>query len=324
MYPMIKDGVSLGTFSYEGSKDTHYYVENAKGEMFEVGKSLYNSLLEADGTKPLNLPHEGRMLIPDLRRDDIIQTSRFVHCKGVLNRFILFPVKSKDYSSNKLLHAFNVFLPILAAIMLIITICLIKYDGSRSGHGFSWPIYFVLVFVSIAVHEIGHAVAGLCNGYTMKEIGVLLFEIMPIGAYVAFEENKTQKMIAKIQFALAGVEMNILTASIFMILSTVCHSLYITLYAIGIINLLLAAINLLPASGLDGEAALSALCGVDSVYENAKKSFKNRRYLVHLLCSGMAGYLCLLFFSVVLLSNVVVYLCIGFDIAALIFSLQFL
>lgn len=27
MYPVLKEGVSIGTFHYEGSDTTHYYIE---------------------------------------------------------------------------------------------------------------------------------------------------------------------------------------------------------------------------------------------------------------------------------------------------------
>lgn len=31
MYPVLKEGVSIGTFQYEGSDATHYFIENADG-----------------------------------------------------------------------------------------------------------------------------------------------------------------------------------------------------------------------------------------------------------------------------------------------------
>ena len=49
MYPVLKEGVSVGTFQYEGSDTTHYYIENADGEEFEINCSLWKALLHADG-----------------------------------------------------------------------------------------------------------------------------------------------------------------------------------------------------------------------------------------------------------------------------------
>ena len=40
MYPVLKEGVSIGTFQYEGSDTTHYYIENADGEEFEISHKI--------------------------------------------------------------------------------------------------------------------------------------------------------------------------------------------------------------------------------------------------------------------------------------------
>ena len=60
MYPVLKEGVSIGTFHYEGSDTIHYYIENADGEEFEISRRLWDALLKADGTRPLDLPDNGR------------------------------------------------------------------------------------------------------------------------------------------------------------------------------------------------------------------------------------------------------------------------
>lgn len=75
MYPILKDGVSLGTFQYEGSETTHYFVENADGQEFEVSHRLWNALLKADGTQPLALPDKGKKLLPVLKEHNLVQTS---------------------------------------------------------------------------------------------------------------------------------------------------------------------------------------------------------------------------------------------------------
>ena len=59
MYPMLKEGITIGTFSYEGSDETHYFVENGEGEEFEIRYELYRALVHADGTKPLRLRNCG-------------------------------------------------------------------------------------------------------------------------------------------------------------------------------------------------------------------------------------------------------------------------
>ena len=65
MYPVLKEGVSIGTFHYEGSDTIHYYIENADGEEFEISRRLWDALLKADGTRPLDLPDNGQGLQQD-------------------------------------------------------------------------------------------------------------------------------------------------------------------------------------------------------------------------------------------------------------------
>ena len=45
MYPVLKEGVSIGTFQYEGSDATHYFIEHADGEEFEISRRLWDALL---------------------------------------------------------------------------------------------------------------------------------------------------------------------------------------------------------------------------------------------------------------------------------------
>lgn len=95
MYPVPKEGVSIGTFQYEGSDTTHYYIENVDGEEFEISYRLWDALLQADGTRPLNLPNNGKRILQKLRRLGLVRTSRFVRDDGIFNRFILFPIGSR-------------------------------------------------------------------------------------------------------------------------------------------------------------------------------------------------------------------------------------
>ena len=79
MYPMLKEGITIGTFSYEGSDEIHYFVENGEGREFEISYELYKALVHADGTKPLRLRHcGGKKTVEELKRLGIIRTSRFV------------------------------------------------------------------------------------------------------------------------------------------------------------------------------------------------------------------------------------------------------
>ena len=87
------------------------------------------------------------------------------------------------------------------------------------------------------------------------------------------------------------------------------------------VNVLLAGINLLPTSGLDGEAALSAVFDVASISKTAVnwlESGKRRRVLFH---TGLPGYACLCVFGITLLTKLALWLIIAANAANILFNL---
>lgn len=277
MYPVLKEGVSIGTFQHEGSDTTHYYIENADGEKFEISHRLWDALLQANGTKPLNLPDNGRRILPKLEKHGLVRTSRFVRENGIINRFILFPISSQCQNSSLICKTINAALPVVSVLFFAISVYIMRSNGVLTGYYFNWWLYYGLLVCSLALREMGHLVAGLANGYKISDTGILLLRIIPIGAYVAHEDRKDASRSEKIQFALAGVEMNLLIAGICLLVASQCYPLSLVMISVANTNVVLAGINLLPASGLDGESALSAVCGVNSISEVAKKvsSIKN-------------------------------------------------
>lgn len=196
-----------------------------------------------------------------------------------------------------------------------------KSSGSDTGYHFSWWLYYGLLICSLALHEVGHLVAGLAYGYKISDTGILLLGIIPIGAYVAHEDKKDVSRSEKVQFALAGVEMNLLIAGICLLMAMQYYSLSLVLVSVANINVVLAGINLLPASGLDGESALSAIFGVNSISEVAKKWLLNKKRRQKLLRSGFSGYACYCVFAFTMISKVILWLLIGLDIASVFFNL---
>lgn len=134
-----------------------------------------------------------------------------------------------------------------------------KLSGIDIGHQFSWWLYYDLVVSSLALHEVGHLVTGIAYGYKISDTGILLLGIISIGAYVAHEDKKDALRFEKVQFALAGVEMNLLIEDICLLMAMQYHSVSLVLVSVANINVVLAGINSLPASGLDGESALSVV-----------------------------------------------------------------
>ena len=185
MYPVLKEGVSIGTFQYEGSDATHYFIENADGEEFEISRRLWDALLKADGTRPLDLPDNGRRILPKLKRHGLVRTSRFVQDNGLFNRFILFPIGNRLQALRLVFKALNSSLPAVSILAFAISVYVTASEGAESGDSFSWWLYYALIVLSPALHELGHLVAGVAYGYKISDTGILLLCIIPFGAYVA-------------------------------------------------------------------------------------------------------------------------------------------
>lgn len=138
--------------------------------------------------------------------------------------------------------------------------------------------------------------AGLAYGYDLYDVGILLLGIFPgRQPMVSHGDKKDTAKGAKIQFSLAGIEANLLIAGICLLLAVQGVPCSPTLLATAEINIVLAAINLLPTAGLDGESALSAVCGVKNISVTAKRwltSKQRRRERFAPVCLGSSGFLC--------------------------------
>lgn len=320
MHPVLKEGVSIGTFQYEGSDATHYFIENADGEEFEISRRLWDALLKADGTRPLDLPDNGRRILPKLKRHRLVRTSRFVQDDDLFNRFILFSIGNRLQAGRLVFKALNAALPAVAILIFAIGIYVTTSEGEESGYNFNWWLYYGLIALSLALHELGHLIAGLAYGYNISDTGILLLGIIPLGAYVAHEDKKDATKAEKIQFALAGVEVNLLIAGVCLLLAMQPYQWSLTMFSVANVNVLLAGINLLPASGLDGESALSAACGIDSIGEVARKWLTNKNRRQKLFRAGLPGYACFFVFSITMISKVIIWLLIWLDVVSVFFS----
>ena len=304
MYPMIKSGVTLGTFHYDGSDDTHYYMENADGEMFEISQHLWDLLLHTDGTHFPNLLDESGELLSLLKRHGILQTSRFCREEGAFNRFILFQFDRGIRRFSVLCKLLNAVLPLAAIVIFPLGVF---FMGSYKEHidvSFSMLLYVALVICSSVLHEMGHVIAGLAYRVKMIDAGILLFGVFPVGAYVYHNKKKSATTRERIQFYLAGIEMNLILAGIFLLAAVALAGVQsLTLIMAANINVYLALINLFPISRLDGEAILSAAFGVDSISKVAKKALRSKESRQALLHAGLPGYVCFVVFIITLISK---------------------
>lgn len=320
MYPMVKEGVSIGTFEDDDSGVTHYYIENSNGDEFEISHRLWLALLDADGTKPLDLPDQGKRILSALKRHNLIQTSRFVRDKGILNHFIIFPFSNK-FCGNPACKVINAVLPVVAILVLFLGVCFKICYGAPTGYDFNWWLYYGFAVVSLALHEAGHLVACLAFGFKVRDTGILLLGIIPIGAYVEYDNKPDAPWKEKMQLSLAGVEVNLLLAGICLLLSISDYPLSFTMTSVAKLNVVLAGINLLPAPGIDGELALSALFGVNSISEIAKEWLADKKRRKKLRHSGFPGCICLCIFFFTRFAKVLIWLLIAINIISVFINL---
>ena len=318
MYPMLREDVSFIKANKSFDK-TRYFVKNGFEEVFEITPKLYKALINADGTKPLSLPNKGKKIIPRLKRDRLVHTSRLVHLGGPLFGFILFPIGNNVRKIRGLFKLLNFALPI-ASLLFFIAGLSVKLFGNtcavypKNTHIIIW-LYYLICWFSILLHEIGHMNAGIAYGYKVCSVGVLFVGILPMGAYVSlnsvmnYKKHFTTK--EKIQFAMSGIESNLMIAGILLLVSFVLDSyLSETLVMCANINILLAILNSLPAMGLDGEKALSAALDIESVFAAALDWLLDKQRRKNLLLKyGIIGYVsCSVFFGSILVTQVLVVL----------------
>lgn len=334
MYPMLREGVELE--QYEASEDpyadfpenldaVHCYAENPDGDLFAIDADIFHALLHADGRGPLPLPpsllDDADGIVSELVSDGLLQTSRFVKSGDRINRFVLFLIPERTPNIASLCRGIQLTLPIAAPLLLAAGL-LLQFFYPATGGAFVQPLYYALFFLSLFLHEIGHLAAGLAYGYPLRDLSILFLGYFPIGACVACQpEEVPHRPKEEIQFSLAGVEVNLLLAGIFLLLSLLVPAARETFREASLANILLFSVNILPASHLDGEAALSTLLGVESASDTARlwlQSGRRRRKLLH---EGARGIGFLFLFLFVRLAQVLLFVVIAVDIISPVFSM---
>lgn len=310
MYPMLREGVCVGTVLCPDSGETEYVAENADGEVFEISYDIYKALLHADGTRPMKFRNSEQDIISLLESNGLVQTSRFVLEEKGFNRFILFAIGSRANKYRLLCGMINRILPFISILSFLIGIMLILNSPSSFDDEFHWGVYYILLILSLVLHELGHLVAGIAAGYKCSDAGIILVGKVPVGAYVAHEDKANATKSEKLGMAFAGVEFNLLIFGILIMVSFLCSRMSYTLISVANINVLLTMINIIPAEGLDGEFALSALLEMESINSTAEKWLLNKKRRRKLFSNGIGGYVSFCLLGFVLISKILIWVII--------------
>lgn len=169
---------------------------------------------------------------------------------------------------------------------------------------------FYGISITVTVHELGHLIAYMDyrerEEIVISDVGTLLFLFFPIGGYVGVRYADLLKKKEQIQGLAAGLEMNIATIGLILILRNLnpyCDILSpVILYSLPTI-----IFNSLPINGTDGCQILSVLLGVN-IGALAKNILSDKRRVKKMVREGPVGWLCLLLFSFQYLLKIIVVL----------------
>ncbi len=165
-------------------------------------------------------------------------------------------------------------------------------------------VALALALPGIALHEIGHMVAAVADGCAVDEVGFYVCGWRVTSAYVSMDKHRNDR--SGVQQALAGVRAESLYAGVLLLLGTVWNRPVFV--ATSVCHIFSITEQLLPLAQHDGEAALSARLGVESIAALAKITFAQpvrwrqllhrgadgRRALVLLALVRWAGFLAIL------------------------------
>lgn len=169
-------------------------------------------------------------------------------------------------------------------IKMHLTFLLILIWGAFAYGGSAGPLYGLVItlglFTLVLLHELGHSLAALGYGISVKDITLL-----PIGG-VARLERMPEKPVQELVVALAGPAVNVLLAAILlpaMIVLSQVQAIPLTfsltsrgglsglLSFLLMANVSLAVFNMIPAFPLDGGRVFRAILGFFTDYERATK-----------------------------------------------------
>ncbi|XRO76566.1 site-2 protease family protein [Methanocaldococcus sp. 10A] len=134
-------------------------------------------------------------------------------------------------------------------LFLIIVIAL-----SIMNNSIFWAVLFILLFVSVVLHELGHS-------YVAKKYGVKIEKILllPIGGVAMMDKIPKE---GELKIGLAGPLVSFIIGITLLIISQffdININGYPLLYTLSLLNLMLGSFNLIPAFPMDGGRILRAM-----------------------------------------------------------------
>lgn len=254
--------------------DFCYEVTDYKtGNAFRLSNNAVHFLQKLDGkTDPFSISTdmsevELKHLLRFFKREKLIRYSR------VEKSFLSLQISLFNIKCTKTGRAFAFIINFLLMIsflpVFVFGVSVLANNATQldfSGFGTIIGSVFGMI-IGLILHEIGHALAAAGYNARLFEFGIIIGLVS--GAYVAFDYNKVKRRFRRVQILSAGIEMNLLLTGVSCILSILIYSLSSFFFAVALANFILAAINTLCISGLDGCSVMEELIGTESILFNA-------------------------------------------------------
>lgn len=318
---MMKYPKTIDTLLYKRIDKSTYHVKNGiTGVVYEIGTDIVRFMNKLDGkTDPFMI----NTCLSDFEIEEVLDflwanelvTKKKLRKIGFLSYGIpLFKVKTtpKMRFASRLLN----FLLMISFVPIFIVGLYAVRDiyNMVDQNSLSYLIgLYVGIGLGILLHECAHAIAGLGYNAHLFSCGFKI-GITP-GAYVELDDEHIKSSLKKAQISGAGIEMNLLLCGISMICMRLVNSALSLSLSGGIasVNLLLAAVNLLPSIGVDGSQIINKLIGGDDLilYSDIlitdksflRHSFSNVRGLAE-ICSCVLTLLSQISYPILIIANI--------------------
>lgn len=226
-------------------------------------------------------------VLEELDDYDVVRNKHFLS-KNVFNLLVTLWKPKVTKPLRLISYLFNSI--ILVSFLPLLAIALWRLMNSPFDISLDYYLGGMLfgVVSGMLLHETAHFVACVGYGGSVFEIGVMLRYFMP-GAYVLMDVKNIKNKMHKIQIFAAGVEMNLVLSSIFLILALEISLLSGFFYGAFVCNIMFALVNLTFAEGLDGMTIIGELLQIDDLPGKAKGIVKNKRKRKALMNKGIVG-----------------------------------
>ncbi|MEE2779452.1 MAG: site-2 protease family protein [Myxococcota bacterium] len=179
--------------------------------------------------------------------------------------------------------AFGIPIRAHATLLLVLGI-LAALFGSEGGDAAGWleaGLFVVILFGSVLVHELGHALVARRCGVETREIILL-----PIGG-VAILADQPRRPFDELIIAIAGPLTSLVLALIGMILATITESEIF--HFLFVLNMVLGLFNMLPAFPMDGGRVLRAMMSMRMGFDRGTRvaAIIGRVMAVGLIIAGL-------------------------------------